>query len=116
MPDVMVCECDVDVYVLKLSQERFAVDHALLLFAAACILIRGLSQTKAFDHGIMHVFWPKSETYWHTMRTQSCSRLSFRVLSGMDRYNRQYVCCKSTMSVSNDVKDLLFCRSGAASS
>jgi hypothetical protein len=53
MPDAMVCEYDVDVYVLKLTQEQVAVDHTLLLFAAACILLRGLSQTRALDRGIM---------------------------------------------------------------
>ena len=53
MPDAMVCEYDVDVYVLKLTEEQVAVDHTLLLFAAACILLRGLSQTRALDRGIM---------------------------------------------------------------
>ena len=56
MPDTMVCEYDVDVYVLKLTHEQMTADHALLLFAVACILIRGLSQTKEFDCVIMCVF------------------------------------------------------------
>jgi hypothetical protein len=56
MPDAMVCEYDVDVYVLKLTHEQMTADHALLLFAVACILIRGLSQTKEFDCVIMCVF------------------------------------------------------------
>jgi hypothetical protein len=51
LPDAMACEYDVDVYVLKISPENFEVDHALLLFAAACLLLKGLSQTQAVARG-----------------------------------------------------------------
>ena len=51
LPDAMACEYDVDVYVLKIEQDHFEVDHALLIFAAACVLAKGLSQTKARVRG-----------------------------------------------------------------
>lgn len=52
LPDAMACEYDVDVYVLKIRQENFEVDHSLLIFAAAVILYKGLGQTKVMSRGI----------------------------------------------------------------
>ena len=36
--DAVVCDYNVDIYLLKMSPEDFEVDHALLLFAAGCLL------------------------------------------------------------------------------
>lgn len=49
--DVMACDYDVDVYVLKVRQEDFQIDHSLLLFAAAVILYKGLVQTQIMSRG-----------------------------------------------------------------
>ena len=65
LPDAMACEYDMDVYVLKVSQPAFAVDHALLLFAAGCILLRGLSQTQACAHGFCSARLTKAQLEHH---------------------------------------------------
>ena len=65
LPDAMACEYDVDVYLLKASEAGFAVDHALLLFAAACILLRGLSQTQACARGFCTVRLAGAELRHH---------------------------------------------------
>jgi hypothetical protein len=51
LPDTMACEYAVDVYVLKIAPENYEVDHALLIFAAACLILKGLCETKAMAHG-----------------------------------------------------------------
>ena len=51
LPDSMTCEYDVDMYVLKASPENYEIEHDLLLFAAGCILLKGLCQTKAVARG-----------------------------------------------------------------
>jgi len=51
LPDTMTCEYDVDMYVLKASPENYQIEHELLLFAAGCILLKGLSQTKVVARG-----------------------------------------------------------------
>ena len=51
LPDTMACEYAVDVYVLKITPENYAVDHALLVFAAACVMLKGLCETRALAHG-----------------------------------------------------------------
>jgi hypothetical protein len=51
LPDAMACEYDVDVYVLKIRQDNFEIDHPLLVFAAAVILYKGLGQTKIMARG-----------------------------------------------------------------
>ena len=45
------CEYAVDMYVLKIAPDNYAVDHALLIFAASCILLKGLCQTKTLTRG-----------------------------------------------------------------
>ena len=49
--DTLVCDYDVDIYLLKMSPEDFEVDHALLLFAAGCLLLQGLSTIKQHRGG-----------------------------------------------------------------
>jgi len=49
--DVMACEYAVDVYVLRIAPDNYAIDHALLIFAAACILLKGLCETKTLSRG-----------------------------------------------------------------
>ena len=51
LPDSMACEYAVDMYVLKIAPDDYAVDHALLIFAASCILLKGLCQTKTLTRG-----------------------------------------------------------------
>jgi len=51
LPDTMACEYAVDVYVLKIAPENYEVDHALLIFAAACVMLKGLCETKALARG-----------------------------------------------------------------
>ncbi len=54
LPDTMTCEYDVDLYVLKRSPENFEIEHTLVLFAAGCLLVKGLSQVKAEKHGFSY--------------------------------------------------------------
>jgi hypothetical protein len=49
--DTLVCDYDVDIYLLKMSLDDFEVDHALLLFAAGCLLLKGLSTIKQHRGG-----------------------------------------------------------------
>jgi hypothetical protein len=56
LPDAMACEYDVDAYVLKIPQVQFQIDHSLLLFAAAVLLYKGLSQTKVCARGFCSTF------------------------------------------------------------
>ncbi len=51
LPDAFACDYDVDIYLLKLSPGDFEVDHALLLFAAGCLLLKGLSTIKQHRGG-----------------------------------------------------------------
>jgi len=55
LPDAMACEYDVDVYVLNIPQTYYEIDHALLLFAAAVVLLKGISTTKICARGFCSV-------------------------------------------------------------
>ena len=35
---------------IQLAPENYEVDHALLIFAAACLILKGLCETKAMAH------------------------------------------------------------------
>ena len=59
LPDAMACEYDVDLYVLKIRQNNFEIDHSLLIFAAAVILYKGMSETKVLARGTC---FPKFES------------------------------------------------------
>lgn len=54
LPDTMTCEYDVDLYVLKRSPENFEIEHALVLFAAGCLLLKGLCKTNAVARGFSY--------------------------------------------------------------
>ena len=52
----IACQYDNDVFLLNIFPEAMSLDKGLLLFAVACILLRGLSQTNTTHSGVVYLF------------------------------------------------------------
>jgi hypothetical protein len=52
----IACQYDNDAFLLSIFPEAMSLDKGLLLFAGACILLRGLSQTNTTSRGVSYSF------------------------------------------------------------
>jgi hypothetical protein len=63
--DVMAVDYGIDVYVVKIDNSACEIDAALMLFAAICIILKGLSTQRLTRHGYVCSHLQASEITYH---------------------------------------------------
>jgi hypothetical protein len=63
--DVMAVDYGIDVYVVKIDNSAYEIDAALMLFAAVCIIYKGLSTQRLTRHGYVYSSLDSGEISYH---------------------------------------------------